>query len=88
MSEFSQYTKYAAKAYKGQGLMDEGCSCIYNLISPMLNFETDDAHVFIQEGDGLVLCWNNNNTPTTTIIDTFLKKGEKLNEEDLKTISI
>lgn len=84
----SEYKKYARVAYAGQGKMDSGCSDIYNLINPMLDFEADDAHVFIQDGDGLVLCWNHNNTPVTSIIAAFEQKGDALNQEELKKISI
>lgn len=85
---YSEHKKHSKKAYKGQYLMNGGCSAIYNLICPMLDFEADDAHVFIQDGDGLVLCWNHNNTPTIDIIKAFEEKGSQLNEDDLYQISI
>lgn len=82
--------KYLVKqAYKGRGQMDSACSEIFNIIYEMIDIEdTGDLHVFIQDGDGLVLCWDAHNTPTKFIVRYFNIKKRKLNAEDLLEISI
>lgn len=77
------------QAYKGRNMMDAGCSGIFNMIEEIIDIrDTGDLHVFIQDGDGLVLCWDRNNTPVSEIFAYHGLLGRKLNEKDLKSISI
>lgn len=77
------------KAYKGRNMMDTGCSGIFNMIEEIIDIKDyGDHHVFIQDGDGLVLCWNAKNTPVSEIFALHGVLDRKLNEEDLKSISI
>ena len=73
------------------------CSKIYQMLESMidkLNNDYDSNYVFRQPGDGFVLVYNREgvvaplNTPVLSIVKLFFQKGEKLNEDDLFSISI
>ena len=80
---------FAKQAYKGFNLMDAGCAGILQLINNIVELEyTDDMHVFIQDGDGLVLCWNNFNIPVSLIFSTHRELKRKLSDIDLEELAI
>lgn len=90
-----QYNKLANKARKGFNIMDGACSEILRIISPMIDISDPyGMHVFIQDGDGLVLSWEScrgvSNTPIRSIMSLFYEAGNsvKLDEADLLSISI
>lgn len=80
---------FKKQAYKGFNLMDAGCAGILQLINNIVELEyTDDMHVFIQDGDGLVLCWDGLNIPVSLIFSKHKELKRKLNDIDLKKITI
>lgn len=86
-------TRLSNKAYKGQGIMESACSELLQMILKKINIDDDHMiHVFIQDGDGLVLAWEGRrgsmNTPVDSIFWLFNKEKRILNEEDLLSISI
>lgn len=91
---YREFGELENKAFDAYYEMDGFTSHIYNKISDMVEKDNlnDTSHVFIQNGDGLVLVWGNrfstHNAPIDSIIDLYLETGKLLTEEDLLSISI
>lgn len=90
-----KYKKLEAKAIKAFGTLDGVCSEIFWYIEEMVDLpDWDTAHVFIQDGDGLVLSWESAernavvNTPVDHIITNYRITREPLTEDELLNISI
>lgn len=91
---YREFSDLENKAFDAYYEMDGFTSRIYNKISQMIKEGVlpYNSHVFIQNGDGLVLAWGDgfstHNTPIDSIVDLYLETGMLLTEKDLSSMSI